>query len=80
MDKQWTIEQFCALASRVGTLVYHENEAHDCFCSENAVVTYHFQFSPKVLTFIENAVEQAIRDSQKVDRAIEIYKGDASES
>ena len=54
MEKKKVIERFCALASKVGEEQFHSTLPTDCFCGEEIAG---FQFSEKVLDFIEEAVE-----------------------
>jgi hypothetical protein len=60
------IERLCCLASKVGDQAFNAQEAHDCFCPHfTDEDSCHlpgggFQFSEKVLAFIEEAVNEKL--------------------
>jgi hypothetical protein len=58
MNKQDAIERLCRLVTKVGTDVFHDAQAHDCFCrtNPNAVIDVN------VIEFIERAVSDRIVD------------------
>jgi len=60
MTKDQVIERFCALASMVGEVKFSHTEAYDCFCGQTGEDVFGFQFSHKVLKFIEDAVEKEL--------------------
>jgi hypothetical protein len=58
MKKQQVIELFCKLAERVSERQFGSTEPTDCFCGKNPMMSddAHYQFSEKVMDFIEMAV------------------------
>lgn len=65
MTKEDVIEKFCMIAMNVMEKRFHYSEAADCFChccNQRSFRDYHF--SPHVLTFIEQAVNDALARRQ----------------
>jgi hypothetical protein len=70
MTKKEIITEFCALATMVGDSVFNSDIPHDCFCSEsNVVPDAGFQFSKKVLEFIETAIIEKIEREKTKKRS-----------
>jgi hypothetical protein len=57
--REEVIERLCLLASEVGTIIYNDESAHDCFCT-TVRDPAEFCFDEEVIAFIESAVRQAI--------------------
>jgi hypothetical protein len=56
--KQEVIEKFCILSTDVMKKVFDNQYPADCFCGEKEY--HHYQFSDEVMSFIENAIKEAI--------------------
>jgi hypothetical protein len=54
MTKQEVLERLCDLCSEVMAREFDYLEPADCFCQPNP--EHDFQFSPRILQFIEEAV------------------------
>lgn len=64
-DPKEPMGRLCALSSEVMSEVFDCQESADCFCLSRAAPAQlpaytDYRFSPKVLSFIENAVRRAI--------------------
>jgi hypothetical protein len=55
MTKQEVLEHLCDLCTRVMAREFDYREPADCFC--NPKHNPNFQFSPRILQFIEEAIE-----------------------
>jgi hypothetical protein len=60
MTKEQVIKRFCKLSNQVMNEVFHFKIPADCFCSENPLNDFDFQFSEGIVKFIELAVSQEI--------------------
>ena len=61
------IKQFCRLSSKVAEH-FQWSEAADCFCKETkgpVIDEKDYRFSPKVMRFIKQAVEEKLKKSRK---------------
>ena len=65
MKKHEVIERMCALSAKVGSEVFKDSEAYDCFCRVGHPTNNHYQFSEDVLKFIETAVAEKIAKGEK---------------
>jgi hypothetical protein len=61
ITRKEVISRLCELTSKVGNQVFNNTVPHDCFCTEEKG----FQFSEKVLEFIEDAVKKEINSCLK---------------
>lgn len=57
MKKQDVLEAFCKLSALVGENVFKNQQAFDCFCGENPIVSS-YAFSEQIMLFIEDAVKE----------------------
>jgi hypothetical protein len=55
MKRKEIIERLCALCTDVGDY-FEEKFPHDCFCHRNSTPSNDFQFSHKIIEFIEDIV------------------------
>jgi 7-cyano-7-deazaguanine synthase in queuosine biosynthesis len=60
MTKGQVIERLCALSTKVGSEVFKDQNAHDCFCGSVTGDPSGFRFEDCVMEFIEEAVNKAI--------------------
>jgi len=68
MNKQEVIEEFCKLSALVGEDIFKNQEAFDCFCGENQLSGFSYNFSAKIMDFIQTAVKEKIgREKAKID-------------
>lgn len=58
--KQEVISRLCALASEVGSEVFNNMFASDCFCGNNKTFENDFRFDDIVLEWIEATVRAKI--------------------
>jgi hypothetical protein len=75
MTRDEVVKRFCRLATRVASEHFDSMEASDCFCEspdnselKRAVFAPlgmdDYRFSERILTFIEEAVDTAMRESK----------------
>jgi len=61
MNRTEVITSLCEVASKVGSKVFQDNYAHDCFCSDPRANNYKdFRFETPVMDFIIEAVNEKI--------------------
>ena len=63
MKRDDVIERLCELCAYVGSIEFKEQKAHDCFC--DGQYDNYFQFDECVLEYIENAVEEKLKNKIK---------------
>jgi len=58
------IERLCNLVSEVGSVRYHDELPHDCFCGINPRgIKFDFQFDEEIIAFIESAVRERLSNT-----------------
>lgn len=66
MKKEEIIEALCKLCSTVGTEVFDNKYAHDCFCHKNTC-PFEFNFDKLILDYIKEAVQEKMtREREKM--------------
>ena len=74
MIKPEVIKRFCALASLVTEQVFgYQRESSDCFCEESEHEG-NFQFSSRVMTFIELAVKKEVHRRRICNETSQVTK------
>lgn len=72
MTKDEVVERLCELASRVGSEVFQDQSAHNCFCGENDLSErFGFRFDEEVLLWIESAVKERMAKYADEPRAVQ---------
>ena len=61
--KQEVIERLCALCEEVGDLFNYKYPV-DCFCRKDPPSGFTYQFSEKILEFIEKAIREKIKKGE----------------
>jgi hypothetical protein len=64
MDRDAVVERLCELATKVRDQHFGLLHPTDCFCE--GASKFNFQFSPEVIEFIEQAVNEKLIWEQKV--------------
>ena len=60
MTKEQVIEKFCSLSTKVASSqTFKWSESADCFCQKEHFPA-NFQFSEKIMSFIEKAVQEKL--------------------
>ena len=63
MNKGKVIKRLCTLSAKVGNKALKSKHSHDCFCHQH-LLTFN-DYSEKILKFIEDATNKAIKEKLK---------------
>ncbi|HPM74270.1 MAG TPA: hypothetical protein PLA71_00945 [Saccharofermentans sp.] len=71
MTKDQVIARLCNLSTWVGSKIFKEKHAHDCFCSLTPTEHPSFQFEEAIIKYIEKAVtEKTTKGKETLDDAL----------
>ena len=72
MKKEEVIEKFCILASTVNQECFKHSVPSDCFCSTNSLSETVFMFDPKIIEFIQDAVNEKLDQMKTSNNGIDL--------
>lgn len=65
MTRESVLVRLCVVANRVMNEEFKLSEPADCFCGQGATNPAHFHFSESVMRFIEDAVDEKLKQRIK---------------
>ena len=64
MNRNEVLERMCKLSTKVMIDMFDASVPADCICIDNARQKQYFQFSEKVMSFIEDAVNSKLEAAE----------------